>query len=326
MLRKLVIAALSLASAVAVAQPLPLKVKVFVGSQDLPLFAAESQGFFSRHGLKVELLFTKTSQEQRDGLAAGEFQIAHTASDNAVAMVEGAKKDALIVSGGDSSMTELIVQGDVASVEALKGRTVIVDAPDTAYAVQLKKILRLKGLKENADYTVKPVGSVYLRFRGMQEHKDYAATVLTAPFSVEAPSAGMKNLGRVVDFIGPYQGTSVVVMRSWAKSNAEALERYLAALVEATRWAVAPEHRAAAEALLVERLKLDGKIASRCWELLAEPKFGLQPDARLDPAGFRNVLALRAEIEGSWNGKPPAAERYYDLSYYENALKRLARR
>jgi len=41
--------------------------------------------------------------------------------------------------------------------------------------------------------------------------------------------------------------------------------------------------------------------------------------------GFRNVLALRAEIEGSWGGKPPAPERYVDLSYYENALKKIPR-
>jgi hypothetical protein len=39
--------------------------------------------------------------------------------------------------------------------------------------------------------------------------------------------------------------------------------------------------------------------------------------------GFRNVLALRAEIEGSWGGKAPGPERYLDLGYYDRALKRL---
>jgi hypothetical protein len=36
-------------------------------------------------------------------------------------------------------------------------------------------------------------------------------------------------------------------------------------------------------------------------------------------AGFRNVLALRAEIEGSWGGTAPAPDRYVDLKYYEKA-------
>jgi hypothetical protein len=75
--------------------------------------------------------------------------------------------------------------------------------------------------------------------------------------------------------------------------------------------------------MLVERFKLEPKVAERTWELLTDPKFGLAPDARFNIEGFRNVLALRAEIEGDWGGKPPAAERYYDLSYYEKALKRV---
>ena len=53
---------------------------------------------------------------------------------------------------------------------------------------------------------------------------------------------------------------------------------------------------------------------------------GLVPDARLDIAGLANVLKLRAEIERQWKGIPPPPERYYDLSYHDAALARLAGR
>ncbi len=53
---------------------------------------------------------------------------------------------------------------------------------------------------------------------------------------------------------------------------------------------------------------------------VVDPAGGLTPDARLDLDGFRNVLALRAELEGQWGGRPPALERYYDLQYYRRAL------
>jgi hypothetical protein len=43
-------------------------------------------------------------------------------------------------------------------------------------------------------------------------------------------------------------------------------------------------------------------------------------DAKLDMQGFRNVLKLRAEIEGQWGGNPPQPEKYIDLSYYDEAL------
>ena len=110
----------------------PVRAKVFPGAQALPMMAGVQQGIFERHGIKLELLFTTTSQEQRDGLASGDFQVAHAAVDNAVAMVERARHDVIIVTGGDSSMNEFFVQPDVRSIADLKGRTVIVDAPNTA--------------------------------------------------------------------------------------------------------------------------------------------------------------------------------------------------
>src|SRR2546422_10972800 len=88
----------------------PLRVKMFPGAQALPVMAAASQGIFERHGLKVEVLFTVNSQEQRDGLAAGEFQIAQAAVDNAVAMVEPARHDVVIVTGGASRMNQVFRQ------------------------------------------------------------------------------------------------------------------------------------------------------------------------------------------------------------------------
>src|SRR5258707_2157571 len=182
-----------------------VKVKMFPGAQALPVIAAASQGMFERHGLKVEILFTANSQEQRDGLAKGEFQIAQAAVDNAVAMVERAKEDVVIVTGGDSSMNEFFVQPDIRAYRDLRGHTLLVDAPDTAYALQLKKILLTNGLKDGADYKIHPIRGTRLRLQGTRENKDYKAAMLHPPFSVEARAAGLKSLGSAVDLLGSYQ-------------------------------------------------------------------------------------------------------------------------
>ena len=300
----------------------PVRTKVFPGAQALPLIAGVQQGIFERHGIKLELLFTASSQELRDGLASGDFQIAHSAVDNAVAMVEMAKHDVVIVTGGDSSMNEFFVQPEIQSIADLKGRTVIVDAPNTAYALQAKKILRMNGVNDS-DYTLKEVGGTLFRYRAMREDKTNAASMLNPPFSVDATSAGLKSLGRAVDLIGPYQATGAFVLRKWAAGNRDLLERYIAAQIEATRWTVTPANKDAGVKMLVERFKLQPAVAARTWELLADPKFGLAKDAKFDEAGFRNVLSLRAEIEGSWGGKAPSPERYVDLSYYEKAAQKL---
>jgi NitT/TauT family transport system substrate-binding protein len=303
----------------------PLKVKMFPGAQSLPVLAAASQGMFARHGLKVEVLFTANSDELRNGLAKGEFDIAQSAADNAVAMVEMAKEDVVIVSGGDSSMNELIVQPDIRSYADLRGQTLLVDALNTAYALQLKKILLMNGLKDGADYRLNPIGGTAIRLRGLKENKEFKAAMLNPPFVIDAKAAGLKSMGRAVDLIGPYQATGTFVLRKWAVANRDALERYLAGFIEGSRWAVSPANKDAAVRILSERLKVAPGVAVQTWEILSDPKAGLARDGRFDMAGFRNVLALRAEIEGGWGGSAPAPERYVDLSYYANALKRAER-
>src|SRR6267378_1359297 len=205
-----------------------LKVKMFPGAQALPALAAAQQGLFERHGLKVEILFTANSDEQRAGLAKGEFEIAQAAVDNAVAMVELAKEDVVIVTGGDSSMNEFIVQPEVRSFADLKGHTLLVDAPNTAYALQLKKILLMNGLREGADYKIYPIGGTSQRLRGMRENKDYKAAMLNLPFVLDAKAAGLKSMGRATDLIGPYQANGPFVLRRWGQANRDVLERYIA--------------------------------------------------------------------------------------------------
>jgi ABC-type nitrate/sulfonate/bicarbonate transport system substrate-binding protein len=98
-----------------------LTVMVFQGINNLPLFAAQANGFFAKRGLEIDLKFAPNSEELRNGLAAGRFQVVHAASDNAVAMVELAKVDAAIVIGGDNGMNSLIAQPDIGSIADLRG-------------------------------------------------------------------------------------------------------------------------------------------------------------------------------------------------------------
>jgi len=240
-------------------------------------------------------------------------------------MVELAKVDVVIVTGGDSSMNEFIVQPEVASFRDLKGQTLLVDALNTAYALQLKKILLMNGLKEGADYSLVPIGGTALRLRGLKENKAYKGAMLNLPFVLDAKAAGLKSMGRAVDLIGPYQGERHLRAAQVGRGEPRSPRALHSRADRGTRWAVAPANKDQAAKILSERLKVSPEIAARTWELMTDPKFGIAQDARFDMDGFRAVLALRAEIEGSWGGKAPSPERYVDLSYYDNALKSLKR-
>ena len=306
------------------AELVTLRINAFPNAKALPLHAGIATGIFERRGFKIELELTEGSRPQREGLASGKTHVAHSAVDNALAMIEVAKEDVVIVSGGDSGMNEFFVQGNINGFADLRGRALVVDAPDTAYALQLKKILAQHGLKEG-DYKINPVGAGPFRFKALMEDKSNAGGILNLPFTVQAEAAGMKSLGRTIDMLGAYQAAGAFAMRAWAEKNRETLERYLAAYIECIRWVRAPANKAQGTAILVDKLKLSAREAERTHELLLDPAFGFTPDAAFDREGFKNVLALRAELERKAGTAVPAPERYVDLSYYAGAMKLVGR-
>ena len=170
-----------------------LKVMVFPDLSNVPIFAAQHKNLFAKHGLAIELLNTPNSDVLRNGLAK-DHQIAHAAVDNAVAMVELAKADVAIVTGGDNGFNRIFVQPEINAYAELRGKTVVVDAPNTAYALLLYKVLKDSGLNKG-DYVVKPVGGTTARLDAMTKDKANAAGVLNPPFTFRAKAAGLKDMG-----------------------------------------------------------------------------------------------------------------------------------
>lgn len=299
-----------------------LTTMVFQGVQNLPLFAAQQKGFFAKHSLAVDQRIAPNSQELREGLAQGRYQLVHTAVDNAIAMAEQAKVDIVVVMGGDNGWNDFIVQPEINGYGDLRGKTVVVDAPDTAFAFQLYQMLKLHGIGLS-EITVKPVGATRFRIQAMTTDKSAAAAMLNLPFSFRAQQAGLKKLATAVDVIGPYLATAGFMLRSWARENPDTLVRYIAAYVEGLRWVMLPSNRNESIAMLANGLNISQDMAERSYAVAVDPQNGFARDAKIDMAGLRNVLKLRAQLHGDWGGTPPAPEQYLDLSYYDRALAQL---
>ena len=313
-------AAIIAAATVVASAQTALKVMVFPGLDNFAIFAAQHKNLFAKHGIAVELINTPNSTIQRERLAKGEIQIADTAADNVVAMVELARVDAILVTGGNNGYNQIFAQPEIGAYAELRGKTVAVDAPNTAYALLLYKVLKSAGLNKG-DYKVNPIGGTTQRLEAMTKDKaNAAAAVLNAPFSFRAAQAGLKDMGTPAAVIGPYQALGAAVMRAWAEANSDTLVRYIRAIVEGSRWVRDPANEAEATQLLADRLQLSPEIAAKAYALSVNPVDGMAKDAKFDVEGFHNVLKLRAEIEGQWGGTPPPPERYFDLSYYAKAL------
>jgi ABC-type nitrate/sulfonate/bicarbonate transport system substrate-binding protein len=291
-----------------------LNVMVFPGTQTLPLFAAQAQGFFANRGLAVELKPAPNSEEQRKGLAEGRYQIVHGAADQCVALA-GAGTDAIIVAGGDNGFNHLFVQPQIAELGDLRGRTLVADVANTGWSFVLYEILRRHGLRRG-DYAIHEAAP-FRRYEAMRNDKAMAAAILNPPFAIRARRAGLKDLGPVVDQVGTYLGTVPYVLRAWAAANPDILTSYLAASIEGLRFILDPANKAHATSMIAGRLNVPPDIAAEILAIATDSRSGLARDAGFDLDGLKTVLRLRAEFEGH---APSAPERYFDLTWHRGAL------
>ena len=156
----------------------------------------------------------------------------------------------------------------------------------------------------------------------MRDDRKYAAAVMNPPFSILAKQGGMVSLGSMRTLLGADLDRGTFALRAWTHGNSDLLVRYLAGYIEGQRWLMAPSNRKQVVELVMKESNLTEATASDWYEAMVR-NGGYAKDAAFDVEGFKKTLQLRAEIEVGGNGVAPAAEKYYDLSYYRMALAKI---
>jgi hypothetical protein len=116
------------------------------------------------------------------------------------------------VCGGDAGLNDFIVRPEIGGFEDLRGKRLAVDAPNTAYALAAKKILKDRGLLEGRDYQVKLADGTGPRAAAMASDPELACGMINPPFNFKLRAQGLKSLGSQYDLLGPYQATGAYVV------------------------------------------------------------------------------------------------------------------
>jgi ABC-type nitrate/sulfonate/bicarbonate transport system substrate-binding protein len=304
----------------------PLSVIAFPGTGNWPIRIAQEKGYFASNGIEVNLTPTPNSVFQMTNLIEGKFDIAMTAVDNVIAYVEGqgevslpGQSDLFVFMGGSPATPVLVTIPEAKTYLDLKGKTLATDAPSTGYAFILFDLLKRKGLQLNVDYTIAPAGGTLARWQGMRERK-YAGALLTSPYDLIAKSEGFNVLQYAKDVYGHYEESVAATRRVWASANEKKLTAYIKAYVTAVEWLRDPANKDEAISILRKAFaQLTPAIAAGAYTNFVGPG-GIAARAELDIAGIRKVLELRSEYG---RAQKPLTDpgRYYDLRYYETALK-----
>ena len=294
----------------------------FPGAPNLPIFAAQSKGWFESNGVSVNLTTTPNSAFQAENLASGKFQIAGTAFDNVVAYQEGQGavplKDTDFFAFMGATQVELafITAPTISSYEDIKGQSLALDALSTGFAFCLYEMLAKNGLSKS-DYKMVPVGATPARWESVKAG-EHVGTLTIEPFTSIARNQGFKVLDTSTNIFPAYQGGAFAASRKWAAANPDALKGYIRGYLAGLAWTLDPANREEVTQILLTNMpEIKPQVAGAVMNSLLSPRSGLTPKGAMLMDGVDTVLDLRSRY-GS-GGKLNDPTKYIDLSYYHSA-------
>ncbi|HEV8108461.1 MAG TPA: ABC transporter substrate-binding protein [Burkholderiales bacterium] len=282
-----------------------LRIILFRAAYNLPVTSGIARGVFAKHGLELDIVYTRGSQMTSASLLSDDCQIGALAADDVVYEVEEHGSDLFLFMGLHGGILQLVARPAIKSARDLAGARLGVDDPNSGFALVAHKILQRMGLKRT-DYETVAMGGQEFRARAIAEGK-IDVTLSTPPFSLDLADRGFTLLAHARDYVPRYQASCAVATRRWAASNADALAAYARAYRESLAWTLA--NRDAGIKQLRDEFSLTQQLAEATFDALADPRDGLFPDAHIDMPGIDTVLALRVEA-GLLPDPRPAASKY----------------
>ena len=298
-----------------------LTICTFKGIQNLPLFVARHQNFFAQQGLHIDIAYTTGSIPQLAGLVREEYQLIQTAPDNVINVDNNPSAFGLdpptashvvMLLGGSVGPLSIFAQRDFMTFDHLRDAVIGVDNPASGFAIVLRDILARNGLHLDRDYTFTVAGGTSNRLDALKKGA-VAASILYAPYDVQASRAGFNQLAASTDYYSAYASLATAGIQSWIEQHAGEVTGYITAYLKALRWIYDPAHDNDVQTIMQSEpsLGLDASLTPYVYAAFVDPISGFGQDALLSDDGLKQVIDLRANYTLS-----PTIER--DLSYYRD--------
>ncbi len=302
-----------------------LHICTFKGLQNLPIYVGKMQGYFETQGLDIEITYTAGSLPQLAGLASGAYQLIQTAPDNVInvdnnpaafGLDPAAAPHVIMLLGGSVGPLSVYAQPAITTVDHLRGTVLGVDNPTSGFALVLQDILARSGLLLERDYTLTVSGGTSNRLDELKSGS-VAATLLYAPFDIQATRAGFNRLATSTDYYPAYASLATAGLQSWIEQHTGEVTSYISAYLQALRWIYNPTHATEVQRVIESEptLSLDVSIAPAAYAAFIDPKTGFGINAKLDDAGLQQVIELRATY-GSFSKLDRDLAHYRDLRWY----------
>jgi NitT/TauT family transport system substrate-binding protein len=292
--------------------PARLRVVLFRAAYNLPVTLGRARGIFARHGLDLDITYTRGSQMVTERLLAADADLGVLSADDVIYEVETHGADLVMVMGLHAGILTLMARPEIRTARDVVGKRLGVDDPASGFALVAQMLLEKIGVARG-EYETVPAGGHEHRARALLDGGVDLA-LLTPPFTLDALARGFTVLARACEHLPVYQASAGVTTRRWARANDATLVAYIRAYRESLAWTLAPEGRAEAITHLREEFTLSPEAAAATYTALTDPADGLFRDAHIDVPGVQTAVDLRVGA-GLLRPGPRSLTRYFDATY-----------
>lgn len=277
----------------------------------LPLYLADENGYFDEEGLNVEIIAFKGGTDLVRGMIAGAVDVGATSLAGVNVGIAAEQPLKVFYGGFNMAVFDWYAVPEVTSMSEAKGKRFGVSATGSSTDFLTRFALQQNGLDPDADVQIIAGGASAPRLAAM-EAGQLDVNIFAPPEKFLAADAGYNLILRQADLAPDYPFHVFFATEDFLAENPETVKALLRAFVKGVR--AAKDDKAAAEAILVDRVGLDPAYAGRAYDDFIGNIFedGRMPSAE-GMAQFWEVGVMSGEYDAPWD-----EERFLDRTFMDS--------
>jgi NitT/TauT family transport system substrate-binding protein len=261
-----------------------------VNPRQTPLWIAQEQRFFTKHGVDADVVFIRTGPIQVAAVSSGATQLAYSGPASVLGAAAGGTDLRLIASFTNKLTYTMIARPEIKRVEDLRGKRFGVQA--IGGSVWMGAVLGLEhlGLEQRRDnINIINVGDQTVLAQAM-ESGTIDVTVLDGVFSRRLKQKGFSVLVELAETTIPYVSNTIVGTRTFFQQQPELTENIMKGLIESVAFIMAPQNKPIVVNTIMKRLKIsDPSVAEQGYQDLVQIS---DPKPYVSLEGLRNIQRL----------------------------------
>jgi NitT/TauT family transport system substrate-binding protein len=261
-----------------------------VNPRQTPLWIAQEQGMFAKHGVDADVVFIRTGPIQVAAVSSGATQLAYSGPASVLGASAGGTDLRLVASFTNRLTYTMIARPEIKKAEDLRGKRFGVQA--IGGSVWMGAVLGLEhlGLDQRRDnINILNIGDQTVLAQAM-ESGTIDVTVLDGVFSRRLKQKGYSVLVELSETKIPYVSNTIVGTRAFFQQQPELAENIMKGLIESLAFILAPQNKAVVVNTIMKRLKIsDPAVAEQGYRDLVQIT---DPKPYVSLEGMRNIQRL----------------------------------